>query len=59
MLSLLKVALPEIDTAGKVQMGTPYMTVWTDWERDVVYKGPTEQECQEVCSEVGQILHDA
>ena len=42
MLSLLKVALPDIDTAGKVQMGTPYMTVWTDWERDVVYKGPTE-----------------
>ena len=42
MLSLPKVALPEIDTAGEVQMGTPYMTVWTDWERDVVYKGPTE-----------------
>ena len=39
MLSLLKVALPEIDTAGEVQMGTPYVTVWTDWERDVVTKG--------------------
>ena len=59
MLSLLKVALSEIDTAGEVQMRTPYMTVWADWGHDVVYKGPTEQECQEVCSEVGQILHDA
>ena len=59
MLSLLKVALPEIDPAGEVQMRTPYMTVWADWEHDVVNKGPTEQECQEVCLEVGQILHDA
>ena len=40
MLSLLKVALPEVDTAGEVQMGTPYMTLWADWEHDVVYKGP-------------------
>jgi len=21
-------------------MGTPYMTLWADWEHDVVYKGP-------------------
>ena len=40
MLSLSKVALPEVDTAGEVQMGTPYMTLWADWGHDVVYKGP-------------------
>ena len=40
MLSLSKVTLPELDTAGEIQMGTPYMTLWADWEHDVVYKGP-------------------
>ena len=40
MLSLLKVALPELDTEGEVQMGTTYMTLWADWEHGVVYKGP-------------------
>lgn len=35
-----KVAIPHLKTAGEIQVGTPYMTLWADWEHDVVYKGP-------------------
>ena len=35
-----KVAIPKLKTAGEIQVGTPYMTIWADWSHEVVYKGP-------------------
>lgn len=37
-----KVAIPELKTAAEIQTGTPYMTLWADWNHAVVYKGPEE-----------------
>lgn len=35
-----KVAIPKFKTEGEIQVGTPYMTLWAEWEHAVVYKGP-------------------
>lgn len=52
-----KVTIPELETAGEIQIGTPYMTLWADWEHDVVYRGPKELQDNDV-QEYAQRLAD-
>ena len=32
--------MPPLETEAEIQVGTPYMTLWAEWEHAVVYKGP-------------------
>ena len=29
-----------METEAEIQVGTPYMTLWAEWDHAVVYKGP-------------------
>ena len=35
-----KVNISSLETEAEIQVGTPYMTLWAEWEHAVVYKGP-------------------
>ncbi|XP_028392553.1 uncharacterized protein LOC114517105 [Dendronephthya gigantea] len=35
-----KVNVSSLETEAEIQVGTPYMTLWAEWEHAVVYKGP-------------------
>ena len=37
-----KVKVSELKTDVEIQVGTPYMTIWAEWEHAVVYKGPED-----------------
>ena len=37
-----KVKVSELNTDVEIQVGTPYMTLWAEWEHAVVYKGPED-----------------
>lgn len=28
-----------MDTEAEIQVGTPYMTLWAEWEHTIIYKG--------------------
>ncbi|XP_028392670.1 uncharacterized protein LOC114517211 [Dendronephthya gigantea] len=35
-----KVKVSSLETEAEIQVGTPYMTLWAEWEHAAVYKGP-------------------
>lgn len=51
-----KVAIPKLKTAAEIQVGTPYMTLWADWEHAVVYKGPKDLHENNDVKEYSQLL---
>ena len=32
--------MSNLETEAEIQVGTPYMTLWAEWEHAVIYKGP-------------------